>query len=44
VSEAAEVVRRAFERANVDDADGLAALCDPEVELTDVAEIPGSTT
>jgi ketosteroid isomerase-like protein len=44
VGDAADVVRAAFERANAKDADGLAALCDPGVEFTDVPEIPGSTT
>lgn len=44
MGEAADVVRAAFERANSKDADGLAALCDPGVEFTDVPEIPGSTT
>jgi ketosteroid isomerase-like protein len=41
---AADVVRAAFERANANDPDGLAALCDEAVEFTDVPEIPGSTT
>jgi ketosteroid isomerase-like protein len=43
VSEAADVVRAAFERANANDPDGLAALCDESVEFHDVPEIPGST-
>jgi ketosteroid isomerase-like protein len=43
LGEAADVVRAAFERANADDPDGLAALCDEAVEFHDVPEIPGST-
>lgn len=44
MSEAADVVRAAFERANANDPDGLAALCDESVEFHDVPEIPGSAT
>jgi ketosteroid isomerase-like protein len=44
VGQAADVVRRAFECANANDPDGLATLCDEEVEFHDVPEIPGSTT
>jgi ketosteroid isomerase-like protein len=44
LGEAADVVRTAFERANANDPDGLAALCDEAVEFHDVPEIPGSTT
>ena len=44
MGEAADVVRAAFERANANDPDGLAALCDESVEFHDVPEIPGSTT
>jgi ketosteroid isomerase-like protein len=44
LGETAEVVRRAFELANANDPDGLAALCDPGIEFTDVPEIPGSQT
>lgn len=39
-----DVVRAAFERANANDPDGLASLCDESVEFSDVPEIPGSTT
>ena len=42
--QAGDVVRAAFERANANDPDGLAALCDESVEFHDVPEIPGSTT
>ena len=38
------MVRAAFERANANDPEGLAALCDESVEFSDVPEIPGSTT
>jgi ketosteroid isomerase-like protein len=41
---ALDVVRAAFERANANDPDGLAALCDESVEFHDVPEIPGSAT
>ena len=41
---ALDVVRAAFERANPNDPDGLAALCAESVEFRDVAEIPGSAT
>jgi ketosteroid isomerase-like protein len=44
LGEAANLVRVAFERANANDPDGLAALCDETVEFHDVPEIPGSTT
>ena len=44
MGQAADVVRAAFERANANDPDGLAALCDESVEFHDVPEIPGSTT
>ena len=44
MSEAADLVRRAFELANANDPDALAAICDPEIEFHDVPEIPGSTT
>jgi ketosteroid isomerase-like protein len=44
LGETADVVRAAFERANANDPEGLAALCDEAVEFTDVPEIPGSTT
>jgi ketosteroid isomerase-like protein len=44
LGEAADVVRTAFELANANDPDGLAALCDESVEFHDVPEIPGSTT
>jgi ketosteroid isomerase-like protein len=43
LGEAADVVRAAFERANANDPDGLASLCDESVEFHDVPEIPGST-
>jgi ketosteroid isomerase-like protein len=43
LGEAADVVRAAFERANANDPEGLAALCDESVEFHDVPEIPGST-
>ena len=39
-----EVVRAAFERANANDPEGLAVLCDESVEFHDVPEIPGSAT
>jgi ketosteroid isomerase-like protein len=42
VGDAADLVRAAFERANANDPDGLAALCDESVEFHDVPEIPGS--
>jgi ketosteroid isomerase-like protein len=42
MGEAADVVRAGFERANANDPDGLAALCDEAVEFHDVPEIPGS--
>ena len=41
---AADVVRAAFDRANANDPDGLAAICDESVEFHDVPEIPGSAT
>jgi len=44
LGEAAELVRLVFERANANDADAVVAICDPEIEFTDVPEIPGSTT
>ena len=44
MGEAADLVRSAFERANANDPDGLAVLCDESVEFHDVAEIPGSAT
>jgi ketosteroid isomerase-like protein len=44
VGGATDLVRAAFERANANDPDGLAALCDETVEFHDVPEIPGSTT
>ena len=44
MGEAADVVRRAFELANANDPDGLAAISHPEIEFHDVPEIPGSTT
>ena len=44
MGQTADVVRAAFERANANDPDGLAALCDESVEFHDVPEIPGSTT
>jgi ketosteroid isomerase-like protein len=44
LAEAADLVRVAFERANANDPDGLAAICDESVEFHDVAEIPGSAT
>ena len=44
MGEALDLVRTAFERANANDPDGLAALCDESVEFHDVPEIPGSTT
>ena len=44
MSDAADLVRAAFARANANDPDGLAAICDESVEFHDVPEIPGSTT
>lgn len=44
MGEASDLVRSAFERANANDPDGLAAHCDESVEFHDVPEIPGSTT
>jgi SnoaL-like protein len=44
LGESADVVRAAFERANANGPEGLAALCDEAVEFHDVPEIPGSTT
>jgi ketosteroid isomerase-like protein len=44
MGQAADAVRAAFEWANANDPDGLAALCDESVEFHDVPEIPGSTT
>jgi ketosteroid isomerase-like protein len=44
MGEAADLVGAAFERANANDPDGLAALCDPGIEFHDVPEIPGATT
>ena len=44
MGQALDVVRAAFERANANDPEGLAALCDETVELHDVPEIPGSAT
>jgi len=44
MGEPADLVRAAFERANANDADGLAAICEESVEFHDVPEIPGSTT
>jgi ketosteroid isomerase-like protein len=44
MGQAADLVRTAFERANANDSDGLAAICDDSVEFHDVPEIPGSTT
>ena len=42
MGEASEIVRLAFERFNTDDLDGFLELVAPEIELHDVAEIPGS--
>ena len=42
MGEAADLVRRAFERFNAGDVDGLVELFDPEVEFQDVPVIPGS--
>ena len=44
MSEPTAVVRLAFDAVNGGDVEGLLALCDPEIELTDVPAIPGSTT
>ncbi len=43
MGEAADLVRAAFDRANANDVDRLAALCDAGIEFHDVPEIPGST-
>ncbi len=43
MSEAADIVRRSFERFNANDVDGALELMDPEVRFHDVPEIPGST-
>jgi ketosteroid isomerase-like protein len=43
VADAAEIVRLSFERINADDLEGLLELVDPEIELHDVPEVPGST-
>jgi ketosteroid isomerase-like protein len=43
MGEAADVVRRGFELVNGNDADALAAICDPSIEFHDVPEVPGST-
>ena len=43
MSEAADIVRRSFERFNANDVDGALELMDPEVQFHDVPEIPGST-
>jgi ketosteroid isomerase-like protein len=42
VGEALAVIRDFFERFNEGDRERLIALCDPEIELRDVPEIPGS--
>jgi len=44
MGEQADLVRRAFERANANDPEGLAVICAESVEFHDVPEIPGSTT
>ena len=44
MGEAADLVRAAFERANANDPDGLAALCTEDVVFRDVPEIPDSAT
>jgi len=44
MSEAADIVRRSFERFSANDVDGVLELMDPEVQFHDVPEIPGSTT
>lgn len=44
MSQAADIVRRSFERFNANDIDGLLELMDPEVQFHDVPEIPRSTT
>jgi ketosteroid isomerase-like protein len=44
VSEAADVVRSAFERFNAGDIDGLMELLDPDVEFHELPMIPGSGT
>jgi ketosteroid isomerase-like protein len=44
VGEAADLVRRVFDRANANDPDGLVAVCHPEIVFSDVPEIPGSAT
>jgi len=40
----AEVIRAFFERSNAHDTAGLLALCDPEIEFSDIPEMPDSTT
>jgi ketosteroid isomerase-like protein len=42
VAQAAEIVRHGYERLNAGDVEGFLELCDPEIELHDVPEIPGS--
>jgi ketosteroid isomerase-like protein len=44
MGQAGDLVRIAFERANANDPEGLAVICDESVEFHDVPEIPGSTT
>jgi ketosteroid isomerase-like protein len=43
VANLAEIVRLGFERLNSNDLEGFLELADPEIELHDVPEIPGST-
>jgi ketosteroid isomerase-like protein len=43
VAQPAEIVRLGFERLNSNDLEGFLELADPEIELHDVPEIPGST-
>jgi uncharacterized protein len=43
MAQAAEIVRLGFERLNANDLEGFLELADPEIELHDVPEIPGST-
>jgi ketosteroid isomerase-like protein len=43
LGETADLVRVAFERANANDPDGLATICDESVVFHDVPEIPGSS-
>lgn len=44
MGESADAIRRFLAVANQHDPDGVTGLCDPEVEFTDIPELPDSMT